>query len=176
MRIRSRVANDNRPRGAVGTPLFGHAGMLLPRTEPRLQQASFEMPVAWQWREFSIAGLRTERAPSELQLPLALPPAPPNGISRAIAPRYAIFMNMTVCSFFGRSRSLRGAAEHLARRGILYLGDMTRMTAGEIRFHLPASQRALADEFERRLGAIGLALNAKAPWWERPRDYYAIAY
>lgn len=92
-------------------------------------------------------------------------------VSRFIPSSCSAFMNARIRSVFNGTALTRNAALHMMEHGLLYLGDLTKLTQYDL---LPRLGRyaSMLPEIERKLFEVGLSLDSLAPWWCRPRDYY----
>lgn len=78
-------------------------------------------------------------------------------------------MNKEAASFFSRDRRLYKAAVELAKSDVLYLGDISRLSAREF-LHKLGKREDCAQEIIKELAQVGISLNARSPWWKRPRN------
>lgn len=93
-------------------------------------------------------------------------------VTRCIPQSHSAFMSMRVTSYFADSKDLYPAAQQLVRVGVLYLGDVARMTSGETATALGRFAGKL-DSLLRELQDVDIHPRSSAPWWARPTDFYA---
>jgi len=96
-----------------------------------------------------------------------------NNVIHVIPPTSILFMNMRLRSFFSKETRLYNATTKLHfEANISYVGDITRISRRDLAKKLGPYYRKYLKEIENELAQVGIFLEARAPWWERPCDYY----
>lgn len=120
------------------------------------------------------AGSAIEPDTDPRQYGLALP-RPARAVMAMIAPNQIAFMNASLRSIFRATRRQQNAMALLMRQDLLFCGDIIQLSRAELACKLERYSDLLP-LIERELERLGLRLDAAAPWWQRPRDYYCANY
>lgn len=90
---------------------------------------------------------------------------------RLVPPTKSAFVSARALTFFGSTARLHRAATRLRYQDILFVGDVLTLSRADLTQRL-GSYADCARLMEDRLMVVGLALNARLPWWRRPSDFY----
>ena len=157
---------DHLPRRAnqrLPVDLFEHAGIPLAHQDKSGARLSGQNP-----------SYLVDASVYEIQLAFDLGEIK-DGVVYLIPRTGSTFMEAPLRSMLRSNREHTRATNHLMKQGLLYVGDITGLSLAQLRKRLgPYSH--LAREIEAKVKALGLRLDADAPWWKQPCDYYRRCY
>lgn len=81
-------------------------------------------------------------------------------------------LNREITGFFWREPKLRNLCSQLYRRDIRYLGDLIKMTEGDL-LDYPGMDQNKLELVKERISSFGFTLGMRTPGWHRPSESFA---